>query len=208
MRSLKILTCRVAFLGSAFMFHQSLRAQALDGFVSPAIINARQIKTPANAVSSATNASATTDEAAGRMRYELQFGRLQRNIEFDLNMGSGGGYDDYGATFRFFNHFLLGERGSSGISVGLGLGARTSSGGIWAANDTSSSLRKFTEYTVTPFARYIWDSVAGIGAAAEVGFEVVPKRVFSDGLGPSSDSSSRVRLIIGATFMLNSRWLE
>ena len=143
--------------------YSSVRAQAIDGFVSPAFSFVTQLNSPTSAVSPETNASATTDEGKARTRLDLQFGRIQRNVEFDLGLGNGGGYSDVGAILRVFNHFHLSEKSSTGISIGLGGGACYSTQGIWATLSTGSdSQRKFYELIVSPFARFIWDPMWGI----------------------------------------------
>jgi hypothetical protein len=185
-------------------------AQALDGFVSPSFTYAMLLNTPSNAVTADTNPSATTDEKKSRMRFDLQFGRLQRNVEFDVGLGSGGGYSDVGAVLRIFNHFYFSEKSATGISLGLGGGARYSSVGIFApVTSSADAQRTFYELTVSPFVRFIWDPMWGsFGLALETGIEAVPRRNFTDDLTPGSDSQARIRYYAGITLLISSRWLE
>jgi len=194
---------------SSLIFTTNVHSQALDGFVSPAVFFVKQLGMPANGVNPTEFATATTDEQVARLRYAVSFARLQKGVQFDFDFGSGGGYSDLGAVFKVFHHFYMSENSSSGPSLGLGLGARFSSKGMFSVSDsTTAALRGFNEIVVSPFARYLWDSTKGWGISVDLGMEFMPRRGFSDDATPTSDSQLRKRFFAGATLLLSSRWLE
>ncbi len=156
-------------------------AQPIDGFVSPAFVFSSVAK-------------------ASRTRVDIQFGRLQKNVELDFSFGNGNGYRDYGVAFRVFNHFQFGsDDKATGVSVGLGIGAYSAD---------KATPRPFVDLGVSPFVRGVYDFGIGVGIALEAGLQLVPLRSYTDKAEPKSNSTLQTGFFAGATLLLSSRWLE
>ncbi|MBS1984714.1 MAG: hypothetical protein JST16_11130 [Bdellovibrionales bacterium] len=129
-------------------------------------------------------------ESGSRYGGRIEFANLGKNVAFDLRIGSGLDYLDYGASLKFFAHDTLTKDFS--WSLGGGAVADYSAGYTTVAE---ASRQGFVDTGVDAFGRLFWDSGSGVGVMLELGLECMFHRnTFAKGsLEASSNSDIRYR---------------
>lgn len=184
----------VALAAAAFLFApHATRADGLTGFVAPVVGYSQQL---------------SDIESGGRCMLRFDFTRLAQWVSLDARLGFGNGVTDYGGVIKFFHHWYLGDRASSatGFSLGAGLGAMAGKGDspiVLAGGIGSVASRSFVDLIVHPFGRFLYDTGDGYGFFVDLGFDMVPLRVYKSG-SPSREGSFRNRVFIAVGFPIGA----
>jgi len=150
----------------AALLSTSAYADALDTVIAPQV---GAIYIDESRISSENS---TTSVEGYRYTFRVDFMSLSSNISVNLVAGIGGRYNDYGAQFRIFDLFQMGQAGSSGLYYGIGAGYSYSPGYIIKEIEKTA----FYDVVATAFLRFQWDTESAWGIFTELAYENVIQR--------------------------------
>ncbi len=120
--------------------------------------------------------NSTTKIDGYRYSFRIDFMSLSNNVSINATAATGGNYNDYGLQFRIFDLLQLGQRSSSGVYYGAGLGFAYSPGYTTEEIDDNVS---FLDVIATAFLRFQWDTISSWGIFTEFAYEGVTHRILN-----------------------------
>ncbi len=149
------------------------KADPMDAYIMPAFSYTKHL---------------SSSESVSRMGGRIEFGRFAKNIALDLRLGQGGGYSDYGTSFKAFGHWDLGDSDRFGLDLGAGAVVLFSGG-----YDDAVIQQSFYEMGLAPFVRFTYNTGYGFGVTADLGTELMLTRRYKATDAAEASSVNRLR---------------
>jgi hypothetical protein len=148
-------------------------------------------------------------KTGSRNHFDLEFGRQSAHVALAFTRGSGLGYKDLGARFKVYKPFHLPDSGAPFLlNVGFALSAQYSGVGVARPGVVDPATVTFTDYSIGPDIRFVYDFKIGLAVAANLHYDFVFQRRWSEGDLLMQRDPLNKRLYVGLMLMVDSRFIE